>query len=323
MFRRGWPALALCAAIGLAGAAPKPAAPLQLFALARAELAGPAGSLWPGWDQTPFSLLLIEGEQERLVCHPRSVDGFSAPQPEPATGCDVQVRARQFPPGLLAAMPAFGLPATVVVGTPEATRKSGAAWRATLLHEHFHQHQWTLPRYAERVDALGLSGGDLTGMWMLNYAFPYKEAVTVERFRAASAALAVGLKPDADPRRALATYLSARDALAASVPARDWRYAEFQLWQEGVARWTELAAAERSPDPELRQAGKALAESVRRELARSDLAVNGRVAFYALGAGEAMLLERCRSRWKPRYPHVMSTGPLLRAALEDCAGNRR
>jgi hypothetical protein len=80
MFHRGWPALALLAAIGLAGAAPKPAAPLQLFALARAELAGPAGSLWPGWDHTPFSLLLIDGEQERLVCHPRSVDGFSAPR---------------------------------------------------------------------------------------------------------------------------------------------------------------------------------------------------------------------------------------------------
>jgi hypothetical protein len=159
-------------------------------------------------------------------------------------------------------------------------------------------------------------------MWMLNYAFPYKDPTTVERFRAASSALAAGLKPDSDPRGALATYLSARDALAASVPARDWRYAEFQLWQEGVARWTELAAAERSGDPELRQAGKALAESVHRELARSDLAAKGRVAFYALGAGEAMLLERCRSRWKPRYPQVMSMRPLLQAALEDCTGRR-
>ena len=58
-------------------------------------------------------------------------------------------------------MPAFGPPSTVVVGTPSATKRSAAAWRATLIHEHFHQYQSALPRYYDRVNALGLSRGDV------------------------------------------------------------------------------------------------------------------------------------------------------------------
>ena len=41
------------------------------------------------------------------------------------------------------------------------------------MHEHFHQLQWAQPEYLKAIDDLGLSKGDATGMWMLNYPFPY------------------------------------------------------------------------------------------------------------------------------------------------------
>ena len=311
-------ALAATATAG-AAAAQTPAATFELIAKARAELAGPAGTVWPGWAETPFGVLLVDGEREHLLC--QEAPGFDPPAAEPATGCEVRSRARVFPPGLQAAMPAFGLPATVVVGTPAATRKQEAAWRATLLHEHFHQHQWSFPRYGERVNALDLSGGDQTGMWMLNYAFPYEQAETARRFADAGAALHAVLQRPGRVRSAdVAAYLRARDTLAGSVPARDWRYAEFQLWQEGVARWTEFTAAELSMDAAVQAAGRRLRAATMDELSAAELAKNERVALYALGAGEAMLLDRCGPRWKARYPAVMAMRPLLAAALEDCTG---
>ena len=181
-----------------------------------------------------------------------------------------------------------------------------------------------MPRYAERVAALGLSGGDQTGMWMLNYPFPYSDQAAAIRFASTAATLGRLLRqPASDPRASLRTYLAHRDALAGAVPARDWRYLEFQLWQEGVARWTELTAAQRSRDPALREVGASQERAVVQELGAANLTRDGRIALYALGAGEAMLLERCRSRWQARYPAELGTGPLLRAALEDCAPRRQ
>ena len=53
----------------------------------------------------------------------------------------------------------------------------------TVLHEHFHQLQQSQPGYFQGVEALGLSGGDQTGMWMLNYPFPYKTPAVAEQIR--------------------------------------------------------------------------------------------------------------------------------------------
>src|SRR5205823_11170202 len=43
----------------------------------------------------------------------------------------------------------------------------------SMLHEHFHQLQDSQPNSYAETEALNLSHGDQTGMWMLNYAFPY------------------------------------------------------------------------------------------------------------------------------------------------------
>ena len=75
------------------------------------------------------------------------------------------------------------------MGTPEATGLKPADWRRTILHEHFHQWQATLPGYHQRIDALALAGDDQNGMWMINYAFPYKRDDVVKAHRQRIAAV--------------------------------------------------------------------------------------------------------------------------------------
>ena len=59
--------------------------------------------------------------------------------------------------------------------------KTSTPWVVTMLHEHFHQLQDSQPNVFQDVMALDLAGGDQTGMWMLNYPFPYKdEKINVE-----------------------------------------------------------------------------------------------------------------------------------------------
>ena len=73
-------------------------------------------------------------------------------------------------------MPVFGPPATIVVGTPEATERAPTMWLQVLLHEHFHQWQMRDPAYFEATAALDLADGDTSGRWMLEYPFPYEDA---------------------------------------------------------------------------------------------------------------------------------------------------
>ena len=51
--------------------------------------------------------------------------------------------------------------------------KTSTPWIIMLLHEHFHQLQDSQPNFYADVSALNLSGADKSGMWMLNYPFPY------------------------------------------------------------------------------------------------------------------------------------------------------
>lgn len=290
------------------------------IAAARATVAGPARALWRDWDRAPFGVLIVDGETETLFCHAGPAEGFAAGPPDSATGCPTHSRARTFPPNLRAAFPAVDGAPTVVIGTPEATELSLPQWQATVLHEHFHQWQTSRPGYYERVEALGLRGDDQTGMWMLNYAFPYERKDVAAAFAQASLALAAAVEARDGPAFAgsLEAYMQARKRLAATVDARDWAYFEFQLWQEGVARWSEIEAAALSPDPAVRAAADERRASTLQQLRTPDLAGRGRVAVYPFGAGEAMLLEACDPVWRKLYPDLTSLKPLLDQARAAC-----
>lgn len=287
-------------------------AAIDELAKARKIVRKSGNSVWKGFGTAPFGTLLVTPDYERLLCDERLPEGFQELPENKILKCEQSEGPPSWrQPNLLAAMPAFGPPSVIVMGTPEATGRSRAEWTATVFHEHFHQWQAELPDYYSRLEALDLSGGDQTGMWMINYAFPYTSPEVADAYAEASRALAATLQSDKrrfiDRREA---YLKARDAFSATVNEKDWRYAEFQMWQEGVARWTEITIAERSGKADIKSAGQELRKVTIESLANPDFAGKQRVSFYALGAGEAMLLEMSGSKWRKCYAKDMALGHL-------------
>ena len=263
--------------------------------------------VWPGWQRTAMAVLLVTDSTEFLVGHPRPTSEFAPLGQDSVLGHEVRARPRRFPPTLLATFPAVGGIATIVVGTAERTGKSSAEWVLTLLHEHFHQWQSSLPDYYARATALGLARGDTTGQWMLDYPFPYDSAPVQHAVKELATALGRG--------ESMETVGRQRQALRSILSPDDNRYLEFQLWQEGVPRYVEIAAAEaaagagdpseafrRLPDYEpYADLADRLRRDLDRQLAELSLARERRVAFYSLGAALALLLERSDESWKARY----------------------
>lgn len=283
--------------------------------------------VWPGWEDTAIPVLLVTDSLEYLVGHPRPSEEFAPLDRDPLLAREVLARPRRLPPTMLATFPAVGGRATIVVGTAPATGKSSAEWVLTLLHEHFHQYQVSLPDYYARAGALGLARGDTTGRWMLDYPFPYESPAVQRAIGALAAAVAQGLTAP-DPAGALAAAARERSALRRRLSPEDDRYLEFQVWQEGVPRYIEIAAAEAAakagePAEEFRRLPDylsygELAVRLRRDLARQlaelSLGTERRVAFYALGAGLAALLERGGGDWKTRYRERPFTLPAATTA---------
>jgi hypothetical protein len=273
--------------------------------------------IWAKWSAAPFGLMLITDEHEYLVNHPHATNNFDTLGFDPELQTLVLFRKRLFPTNLLATFPAINGISTIVVGQSAHTNVfSSTAWVVTVLHEHFHQYQQSQPGYFESTVALGLSKGDDTGMWMLNYPFPYDSAAIDNAYATMARSLleAIRCEPRDQPKY-LKFFFNSFDRFKRLLPADDFKYFDFQCWQEGVARYTELRIAERAstnftPSKEFRSLAdyrpyKEVADSIHsrivKELTNPSLATSGRVAFYAFGAGEAMLLDKVRPGWKQHY----------------------
>jgi hypothetical protein len=116
-------------------------------------------------------------------------------------------------------------------------------------------------------------------------------------------------------------YVRERRRVFALLSANDHKYLSFQLWKEGIARYTQIkvaeAAAEYRPSPEYAAlsdyesfaayAARARTETLH-ELKESDLANMKRVFFYSFGAAEGLLLDGMNPEWKSQYfDHPLST----------------
>ena len=273
-------------------------------------------SLGPGSGQVPFAVLLITRGVEYLIGHPRPSADFKPLDFDSLLQTTPLWRPRIFPVDRLATFPAVGGVSTIVVGQPEETKKSSTFWVLTILHERFHQLQTSQPGYYDGVAKLDLSNGDQTGMWMLNYPFPYDSSGVAALFNAYRDAVrrALNVKTAAEADTVMGAVLAARAALRATLTPADWRYMEFQLWQEGVSRYTELRVAEslanQQPLPAYAAlddvipyaaAADSLRKNLERELASLNLSGWKRVAFYPTGAAEALLLDRVNPLWHRRY----------------------
>ncbi|MBA2504260.1 MAG: hypothetical protein H0V27_15405 [Pyrinomonadaceae bacterium] len=276
--------------------------------------------VWQGWRKAPFAVLLVTPEYEYLIRHPQPSADFTSLGYDRALKSNVLFRKRSQRTDLLAAMPAIkgSFVSTIVVGTAENTSaRTSTPWVVTLLHEHFHQLQSSQPNYYKDVDALNLSRGDTTGMWMLNFAFPYNSAEVQARFSDLSRSLADALQASerTDFTNKLAVYLDARRNFERSISADDYKYFSFQLWQEGIARYTEyrvaqLAATQYKPPAKFRtledftpfeHTARAIRERIYNQLRTVKLSDAQRTAFYSLGAGEGLLLDRVNRRWRSSY----------------------
>jgi hypothetical protein len=273
--------------------------------------------IWMGWSKAPFAVLLVAPEHEFLMRHPNPSTDFISIGNDSTLKSKVWVRKRVFQKDFLATFPAVGGVSTIVVGQAENTSaKSSTLWVVTLLHEHFHQLQDSRPGMNEDVEALNLTRGDKTGMWMLNYPFPYESADLVKHVSLLSKLLAEAIesgKPDFAAK--LASYLRARQQLERMLSPDDYKYLSFQLWKEGIARYTEyhvakLAAASYRPSNEFKnlkdytpfqETADSLLKNIVGELRALPLANYKRVAFYYLGASEGLLLDRAKPGWRRRY----------------------
>jgi hypothetical protein len=273
--------------------------------------------LWPGWSEVPFVVLLVTADHEFLLRHPSPTPEFEKLGHDPLLQCTVYARERVFSPNLLATFPAVGGVPTVVIGQPEQTDRSSTFWVVMALHEHFHQLQYSQPDYYEAAGALDLEGDDPTGQWMLDYPFDYDDEAIGREIAGLARVLVHALRATDAPElpQRLAELRQARARLRAACEEKDYRYLSFQLWQEGVSRFTEIrvaeaAAREHRPLPEFEALGDftpygEVAERLRgdliRELEELSLAQMKRVAFYPVGAAEAMILDAASPGWRRRY----------------------
>ena len=269
----------------------------------------------------PFAILLLTEERDFLVGHPYPSDDFVSEGVDPVLGLEVFSRPRTEAWSLqfLATFPAVnGLP-TVVVGTAEATGRTSTSWVVTLLHEHFHQIQYARSDYQANVAALDLDGGDTSGMWMLNYPFPY----TDQDVKTALTSLADALKDPAVRKNDVVDIL--HDLKRVLSPA-DFRYLTFQFWQEGTSRYMEhvvarMASSGYRPTQAYRDLDDAVSysdhadrldEQLESELENIDVAAQGRLVMYPLGAAIGLLLERENPDWTAGYfNQELSTMQLL------------
>ncbi len=274
-------------------------------------------AVWTGWESAPFAVLLVTPEHEFLVRHPHPSEQFTRAAYDSLLQSDVYVRPRVFSPNMLATFPADSGVPTIVVGLPENTGRASTRWVITVLHEHFHQLQYAQPDYYPATEALDLARHDSTGMWMLNYPFPYDSTAVVKPFAALNHAAREALRAVDTPRFTdqLDAFRQARQHLRQILSDADYRYLSFQLWQEGVARYTEYkvataAAAHYQPSAAFRalddyepfdEAARAIYDGILNELTDGSLDQNRRVTFYALGAAEALLLDQARPGWHARY----------------------
>ncbi|HYY58052.1 MAG TPA: hypothetical protein VE842_12025 [Pyrinomonadaceae bacterium] len=274
--------------------------------------------VWKGWSRAPFAVLLVTPDYEFLVRHPRPSQDFSPAGYDSLLKSEVFFRKRVYEPNLLATFPAVNGISTIVVGQPSNTdAKTSTPWVVTLLHEHFHQLQDSQPDFYAEVNRLNLSRGDESGMWMLNFAFPYEKEEIGKQFGVMGRALAEALRAGSPGqfRARLSAYLDARARFKEMLGEDDYKYFSFQLWKEGVARYTEyriakLAATRYKPGREFKaladfqpfeQTAANILGKITSELSSLSLGTERRVAFYAVGAAEAMLLDRASPAWQQRY----------------------
>ena len=277
--------------------------------------------VWPGFNKITFSTLLVTDSIEYLYNHPEPDEEFILKNYNNKLKTDVYTRDITLNRSILACFGICNEP-TVIVGIPKNTDRSGVEWIITLVHEYFHQYQST-PDYYRMVDELDLKGDCKTGMWMLNYAFPYDNPKVKEQFRKYSDVLyRLVQSADKEEREELfKEYITEKNNFRALLSDKDYRYFTFQVWQEGMARYTEykiLHTLLENPGLKLNYTTKEYNNYMNRlfkremyRLKNNNLDKQKRVCFYTIGFAEGLLLDKIDNNWRKHYSEKLSVDHLI------------
>jgi hypothetical protein len=153
-------------------------------------------------------------------------------------------------------------------------------------------------------------------MWMLNFPFPYEKPEVAASFAGMRDALVSALAETEETKFKLlaAEYLKKRNEFFSDLGPDDKKYFNFQLWKEGIARYTEVRSAEVAadyrPTPEFAalpdftpfaELARTKRAATLNELKGIKLAEDKRIMFYSFGAAEGFLLDRLHPNWKKQY----------------------
>jgi hypothetical protein len=273
-------------------------------------------ALWPGFNEVPFVILLVTDSVEFLMFHPDPSADFQLSVFDTLLGINIFYRKKIFDKHLLATFPAVkGVPC-IVVGTPENTSLNSTEWVITLLHEHFHQYQDSQKDYYSSVNDLDLAGDDKTGMWMLNYPFPYDSMPVQILYKEYMKSLLQAVKNIGNKNftSVFAKYKIARQKFKRVLSVKEYRYFSFQVWQEGLSRFTEylflIQMKNYQPSKAFRNLPgyedfnhmrRRLFERETRNLISLSLNTSGRVCFYSIGFAEGLLLNEINPIWRRFY----------------------
>jgi len=273
-------------------------------------------SIWPEFRKTPFTIILVTDQYEFLIDHPYPSKDFQFLRKDDILEADIYYRKQQFNKSFLATFPAVNGVNCVVIGTPENTNHNSTQWIITLLHEHFHQYQYNSPNYHQDALKLGLSNGDETGMWQINYPFPYEEADVIRAYESYTIQLRKTIENinDKDWKRNYKKLIRKRKLFKNTLSENDYKYLLFQWYQEGVARFTEYAFLEllKNYIPEIEVSSlndfipydKYIHEFYLKHIANvTNLKLDKfkRVTVYDVGFAESLVIRKKNPDWNNNY----------------------
>jgi hypothetical protein len=272
--------------------------------------------LWPGTGKIPFAIILVTNSTEFLMYHPYPSNDFAPAGNDTILKTPVYKRPRIYNKEWLATFPAVNGVNCIVVGTVANTGRSETDWMITLLHENFHQFVYSSPGYYDAVKKLNLSGGDETGMWMLNYPFPYDSMPVIKQYEKYSTALANAVKAVNKKtfKQQYRLFKKEKNKFKKILRPDDYSYFSFQLWQEGLAKYTEykfleLLASYQMSTEILNMTGftpiktytKEFYDNELKNLQILQLSAEKRICIYAVGFAEGLLLDVINKKWRRHY----------------------
>ncbi|SNT25590.1 hypothetical protein SAMN05421640_2983 [Ekhidna lutea] len=270
-------------------------------------------SYWPEWMEVPFIILLVDEDFEYLAGHPNPATFSQASYFDSLLNQKIYFRKRTFPKNMSASFPLIDSNPVIVMGNIMNSYFDEERWVWTLLHEHFHQFQYTREGYYQKSNELDLAKDSLDGMWPLNYSFPY-ENDTVDQIIEEMSGL---LLKSMDGESVLPKYWEAKRQLKSVISEKDYRYFNFQIWQEGFPRFLEIDLLQHwnqtNSNENRIKLLREYREEIREDLSEPNLKDRGRLIFYSLGATEWILISSTNHQWKRGYfQHMFNSDTLLK-----------